>query len=141
MVLAAALGACCGCAPPASPADTLPAVQTLQQQAYPECVTGRFLSLVDFEDSSLTGQPGKAQAGQFAIAPASEESRLAYTVKTTRTGVGALEATLPPGAELVYRSSEVHDFGEYTLLSMAIHTDQIRDDLQITIATDAASWR
>ncbi|MHC4715741.1 MAG: hypothetical protein ACYS5V_02120 [Planctomycetota bacterium] len=112
-----------------------------QRQAYPETVTGRFVSLADFEDSALTGEAGYRQVGQFILSPAGSGGELKYVVNITRTGVGALEAALPGGSALVWALPELHDFSPYTLLMLAIYSREIRDDLKIVLQTDRAGWQ
>jgi hypothetical protein len=137
VVLAAALA---GCGPPTDGPEEpyLPPVPVQQQQAYPETVTGRFVSLVDFEPAELTGRTGRDQLADFEVA--SPGGRAEFVVHRTRTGSGALEAELPVGGRLIYHLREVHDFSEYTLLSLAVRSPAIRDDLRILIRTDRADW-
>jgi len=130
-------GLVCGCGPASD--SPLPPLPVQQQRAYGEAVTGRFVSLVDFEDSGLTGVPGHQQVQQFRIVPAGA-GELKYVVNITRTGVGAMEVTLPAGASLLWRLRELHDFSPYTLLMVAIYSRQIRDDLKVLLMTDKAGW-
>ena len=111
-----------------------------QSQVYPETVTGRFVSLADFEEAPLAGQPGHAQVRHFTVSPAGSGAGMKYVVNITRTGAGALEANLPMGSSLVYRLPEVHDFSDYCLLSMAIYSRSVRDDLRVLLVTDRAGW-
>jgi len=111
----------------------------LQHQAYPEAVTGRFASLADFETSAVSGKPGYGQVGHFRIAGSGRGERK-YVVNITRTGIGAMEATIPPGATLEFTLPAVHDFDGYTLLLAAVHSRKIRDDLKVTLVTDSARW-
>ena len=91
-----------GCARPAPPAATaVDPVPVYQRKVYPETVTGRFVSLADFEDSPVSG-PGFRQMEHFAIEPSSSEARCDFVVNITRTGAGAMQVTLPAKSELVY---------------------------------------
>jgi len=114
-------------------------VSVQQVARYPETVTGRFASLADFEDTP-GGERGHAQVGQFSVDPDRPDARVRFVVNVTRTGAGALEATLPPGVQLVFHNPMVRDFTGYRLLSMALYSRALRDDLQVTIVTDGASW-
>ncbi len=117
-----------------------------QARAYAETVTGRFVSLADFEDSPLPGgrfskvsiRRGHNQVRHFSILPAA--GRRKFVVNITRTGAGAMEATLPPASALVYRLPVAYDFSRYTLLMLAIYSRNIRDDLTVRISTDRAGW-
>lgn len=111
-----------------------------QSQAYPETITGRFVSLADFEDSELAGQSGRSQVRYFSILPAGRDGSLKFVVNITRTGAGAMEVSLPSGASLVFHVPGVHDFSGYTLLTMAIYARSVRDDLMLRISTDKAAW-
>jgi len=123
--------------PPAGPtAEPLPVQQA---RAYPETVTGNFVSLCDFEDSS-TGARGHDQVRWFARSGLRSRGYHAFVVNVTRTGVGAMEVMLPPGVSLVLTLPHVHDFSSYTLLSMALHSRTIRDDLRVTLRTRTAAW-
>ena len=136
---ALAMLAAAGCGP-AGEEYELEALPAQQAKAYPETVTGRFVSLADFEEAPLAGAPGYEQVRHFALRP-SGGAQMEYVVNITRTGVGALGATLPVGTSLVYTLPDVHDFSEYTLLAMALHSPGIRDNLQILIVTDRAGWQ
>ena len=139
--LAVALGAG-GCRPQVRQRDEfyLQPLPVQQSQAYPETVTGRFVSLADFEEAPLARQPGHTQVRHFSISPAGAGAAMKYVVNITRTGAGALEADLPVGSSLVYRLPEVHDFSDYSLLSMAIYSRSVRDDLRVLLVTDRAGW-
>lgn len=116
-----------------------------QAQAYPETVTGRFVSLADFEDDAGTADPageaerGFSQARHFTINPLGEGA-LGFVVNVTRTGAGALQAELPPGGSLIFRMPYVRDFSPYTLLSLAVHLPAVRDDLVVTLSSPSATW-
>ena len=114
-------------------------VVVLQHRAYPEAVTGRFISLADFEATSR-GRAGHEQVRHFRMTPATAGGELKYVVNVTRTGVGAMEAAVPPGASLVYTLDEVHNFSDYSLLSVAVYAREVRDDLKVLLVTDQAGW-
>ena len=139
-VAACGLGGCGWVRAPAGAPGVEP-LPVQQQRVYPETVTGRFVSLADFEDSALTGEPGYRQVGQFVLSPQAPGGELKYAVNITRTGVGALEAAIPPGSSLVWALPELHNFSPYTLMMFAIYSREIRDDLQIVLTSDKASWR
>ena len=120
----------------ATSVDPLP-VQQLN--AYPEVSTGRFVSLADFEDS-FSGPPGHRQVQDFAIEPSGSEGDCKFVVNVTRTGAGAIRVVLAPKAELAFNIPHVHNFSNYTLLSLAINIQSYRDDLRVTLSTDSASW-
>ncbi len=136
----------------ASPApDPLP-VQQLR--AYGEAATGLFVSLADFEDSPAG--PGRRQIRQFTIvrrpglpsdhptdpnAPAAAKPERKFVVNITRTGAAAMEVTLPVGSELVFTLPYPRDFSRHTLLSLAVYLEMIRDDLEVTLVSDAGRWR
>jgi len=111
-----------------------------QVRAYPETVTGLFVSLVDFEE--VAGGPrGFEQVKGFAIRPAGAGAEFKFVVNITRTGAGAMAVTLPKGSELVFNIPGFGDFSGYTLLSVAVYSERLRDDLVVSLSTDAASWR
>ncbi len=144
LALVALAGIGCGRASqPASPGGpALPGMDPLpvqQARAYPETVTGDFLSLADFENTP-GGPGGQDQLRLFSIGPAGAEGARSYVLNITRTGAGALEVTTAPNAELVFKP-QVHDFRGYTLLSLAVHAETLRDDLHVTLASDRAWWR
>lgn len=142
--LAAAL-ACGGCWPQmnwpgksAAPAVRVEPLAVQQAKAYPEASTGRFISLVDFEDAVLPAAPGREQVNNFSITGTGGARQ--YVVNITRTGVGALEVELPPGTSLVYHLKEVHDFSAYPLLTLAVYSADIRADLHVALQSDRAGW-
>jgi hypothetical protein len=98
-----------------------------------------FVSLVDFEDAP-DGPKGHSQVEQFSIAPSDKRGSRKFVVNITRTGAGAMEATLGPGAKLKFASPDIHDFTGYTLLTMAIYSEALRDDLQVTLMSERGSW-
>ncbi|NQU76872.1 MAG: hypothetical protein HQ546_11225, partial [Planctomycetes bacterium] len=109
-----------------------------QQRAYPETVTGRFVSLADFEDSGLLA--GGGQLRHFAVNPI-DTGRLRRVLNVTRTGIGAVDVLLPAKGSLVFRTPYIHDFRPYTLLSLAVWAEAVRDDLVITLSNTTATWR
>jgi len=101
-----------------------------QAKAYPETTTGLFVSLADFE--SMPGGPkGFAQVKHFRIDPPRPGTGREFVVNITRTGAKS---------SLVFRPPGVYDFSPYTLLSMAVYSESLRDDLRITLTSDEASW-
>ncbi|MCE5326089.1 MAG: hypothetical protein LLG01_06705 [Planctomycetaceae bacterium] len=128
---------------PASGPATEPAMEPVplqQSRAYSETVTGRFVSLCDFEDSP--DGPGHRQMDWFTIAKGqgAAAGKGKFVVNITRTGAGAMEVSLLAGARLVFTPQEVHDFSGYTLLSMALYSEALRDDLRVTLRTDKTAW-
>ncbi len=129
-----------------------------QARAYPEIVPGgRVLCLADFEDepAPVAGVPaparppmaGRQQIDRFSIVPETPGAARQFVVNTTRTGVGAMEVTLPAGlgphggAQLVLDIPAGQDFRPYKLLSMALFIRTLRDDLQVTIDSDGGSLK
>ena len=124
---------------PQAPVSTLPPLPLQQARAYAETVTGLFASLVDFEDAP-DGYKGHSQVEQFSIWPSNKRGDRKFVVNITRTGVGALEATLGPGAKLRFTGSDIRDFTGYTLLTMALYSESLRDDLQVTLRSESGDW-
>jgi len=122
---------------PAGPRPELLAVQ--QAKVYPETSTGMFISLVDFEDTP-GGRKGYEQVELFSIEGEQAGGELSFVVNITRTGAGAMEVHLPAGAELALDVGDFHDFSGYCLVSMALFSDTLRDDLTVTLNTHGASW-
>lgn len=126
------------------PADSfhLAPLPVQQARAYPETVTGLFVSLADFEavggDSAAAA--GADQASSFRLDPDDGKSLRRFVVNVTRTGAGALEVRLAPRARLVFSLAGVHDFSTYSLLSLAVHSRRLRDDFRVTLKTDGALW-
>jgi len=141
VVAACGLAGCVWAPAPGEGGSGVAPLPVQQQRVYPETVTGRFVSLADFEDSALTGKPGRRQVDEFTLSPGAAGGSLRYVVNITRTGVGALEATIPPGASLVWQLPQLHDFSPYALMMFAIYSRQIRDDLKIVLVSDAANWQ
>ena len=125
--------------PPPEPENTPDPLPLQQSRAYGETVTGLFVSLVDFEDAH-DGPKGHSQVEQFSIAPSDKRGRRKFVVNITRTGIGAMEATLGPKAKLNFASRDIHDFTGYTLLTMALYSEALRDDLQVTLVSESGSW-
>jgi len=124
-------------APATSRVDPLPVQQA---KAYAETSTGIFVSLADFEDVP-GGAKGYTQVGDFSIRPNTGGGQCRFVVNVTRTGVGAIEAELPPRSELVFSLPHVHNFTEYNLLSLAVYSRTLRDDLVVRLLTEEAAWR
>ena len=141
VLLVAAVGGCASS--PSRPTGRgsvpLEAVPVLQKKAYPETVTGSFVSLVDFEDTPV-GPAGHRQVQRFAIRGPGE-GRREFVVNITRTGTGAMRVTLPPGAKLVFTVEELRNFEGYTLLLMALYSESLRDDLRVTLVSGRGPWR
>lgn len=116
--------------------DPLPVQQA---RAYPENVTGMFVSLADFEDSG-TGKNGVDQVSHFSFSPAGGESRLRFVSNITRTGSGAMEVTLAAGVELSFEVPNFRNFSRYTLLSMSLYSESYRDDLCVTLVSPKGTW-
>jgi hypothetical protein len=142
----------CGCdlfrppaaAPPPGASTTKPEMRAeplliQQAKAYPELASGAFVSLADFED--VPGRElGLAQIDRFRLAPADDPNARRRVVHVTRTGVGAMEVLLPPRSELVFADLPLHDFRPYTLLSLAVYSDTLRDDAQVALGSEKGNW-
>jgi hypothetical protein len=102
-----------------------------QQQAYEETATGIFLALADFEE--------KAQAAAFGVQPAASGTCRMISTQS-RTGAGALEATLRDGGELVMDLGGPRNFANYTVLSLALLSPSLRDDLVIRLRSADGEW-
>jgi len=111
-----------------------------QVKAYEEAATGVFLSLADFEDSP-DGRSGQEQLKHFSIIPGSGEAACRFSVNERRTGAGAVEVTIPAGGKLTFTPPETHDFTGYSLLGAAVYSTAFRDELQMTVVTQGASWQ
>ncbi|MFW6066463.1 MAG: hypothetical protein ACOC9S_06540 [Planctomycetota bacterium] len=132
----AVAAALCSCsAPPSSDGYRLDPLAFRQRQAYPEAAGGRFVSLADFEDAP--GNPGHRQVGNFSVSGGGSRS---FTVNVSSTGSGAMEVLLPPGAELRFDLPDIRNFTGYALLSLAVHSDELRDDLQVTLSSPSGEW-
>jgi len=92
---------------------------------------------------------GRQQVDRFSIEPETSGAARQFVVNITRTGVGAMEVSLPAGAgphagaQLVFDipAGAGQDFRPYKLLSMAMFSRALRDDLQVTIDSDGGSWQ
>jgi len=124
--------------PPPAPVSSMDPLPVQQARAYPETVTGEFVSLADFENTP-GGPSGQDQLKHFSVTGG--EGIRTYVLNVTRTGAGALEATTTKNAELVFEIPDVHDFRGYTLLSLAVFCETLRDDFRITLTSDRAAWR
>ena len=126
--------------PPALPAPAPRAVPLPLQQvrAYPELASGAYRTLADFEDAPGV-QTGRSQVDGFRMVPVDDANARRYVVHVTRTGVGAMEAVLPPQSALVFADLPIRDFRPYTLLSMAVHSQTVRDDLQVVLGSQKGS--
>jgi hypothetical protein len=129
--------------PPQPPPLYVAPLPVQQAAAYPETVTRRFVSLADFESQpaeqvswfTFGGRPAQA------LTPDRTPAWRKLVVNVTRTGAGAMEVFLPAGMQLVFQVPQIHDFSGYTLLSLALYSETLRDDLRITVTSDASSWR
>jgi len=117
--------------------DDVPPLAIQQARVYPETVTGFFVSLADFEDAPV-GPPGHRQIDNFTVASGGQRK---FVVNITRTGSGAMQVTLPPKGRLVFSIPDVRDFTGYTLLSMAIYSESLRDDLYVRLTGAGGEWR
>lgn len=131
-----------GCVNPKSPSQDqalyVAPLPVQQARAYPETVTGRFVSLADFE---IAAAGAIGQVEHFSFSPDNNpQAQRKWVVNTTRTGAGAMEVTLPAKVKLVYHIAQIHNFTGYSLLSVAIYSETLRDDLRLTVTSDASSW-
>ncbi len=128
-----------GCRPETGPVGlTVEPLPVQQARAYPETVTGRFVSLADFEPAETGGTPRpQAQLELFRLA--GRDGAIRYVAMPTRTGSGALAGSLNPGAWLRF-NPEFRDWRAYTLLSLAVHSPTDRDDLRIALSAGGARW-
>ncbi|HOF19337.1 MAG TPA: hypothetical protein PK082_10545 [Phycisphaerae bacterium] len=110
-----------------------------QARAYPETSTGVFVSLADFENAPDRPR-GEQQVEYFRVVPSGKGERQ-FVVNVTRTGAGAMEVTLPAGAKLEFQVPWLRDFGGYTLLSVALHSEVLRDDLRVTLTSSLGNWK
>jgi len=134
-----------GAAPQAPPAVAgarrlgPPPLPVQQARAYPETATGDFLALADFEPRG-PDRPGSLQVRQFHISGRGSGGTLRHVLGRTRTGTGALEVLLPAGRSLAFRIPDLHDLSSYTLLSLALHSPTVRDDLRLTLRSQVGPW-
>ncbi|MFP4105778.1 MAG: hypothetical protein ACLFVU_06755 [Phycisphaerae bacterium] len=110
-----------------------------QARAYPETVTGFFVSLADFEDSP-DGARGFEEVQRFEFFPQRDRAEKAFAVNVTRTGVGSLRVNLPAGCELLYNVPDINDMRGYTLVSLSIYSESVRDDLRLRLVSESGSW-
>ncbi len=127
--------------PPPSPPSKVAPLPIQQAEAYPETVTGLFVSLADFEPQTDPLSPRQRVARRFRIAAPGGGGFLKYTLNVTRTGTGALEGELPADGRLVFEIPQLQDFREYTLLLLAVNVQALRDDFRVTLRTGQAAWR
>ena len=116
--------------------DPLPVQQA---QAYGETVTGLFMSLVDFE-TAPGREAGHKQVGFFSFTEDRQDNSKRFVVNVTRTGAGAMEVTTAPGVDLIFTIPYLRDFTAQTLLTFALYSESLRDDLRVRLSTDSASW-
>ena len=128
---------------PAAPA-TVPGESLADQRAraYPEAAGRRVALLADFEGSA-TGEAGQRQVERFSIVPDMPDANRRLAGDRARTGAGAMEVTLPAGAQLVFDPPRRtgRDFSRYKLLSMAIYSRTVRDDLQVALESESGTWQ
>lgn len=108
-----------------------------QERAYRETHEGRFLSLADFEPRD--DAPARQQVAAFGVFPFSE-GQVAYTADRARTGSGSLAVDLPAKSSLVFAMPRQANLRNYTLLTMAIYSETLRDDLRLTLMSEAGNW-
>jgi hypothetical protein len=110
-----------------------------QMRAHDEAAGGVFVSLADFEPSA-SARPGSDQARWFSVYPDSPAASLEPVVTVTRTGAGALAVALPKDCCLVFSPPGGCDLSPYSLLSLAIHSRSVRDDLRVAISSSSGTW-
>ncbi len=126
---------------PPGPADrSAGALMRERARVYPEAAGGRVAVLADFEDVVGCEQAGR-QAERFSISPDLPEASRRLVDDKVRTGAGAMEVTVPAGGQLVFDVPAGVDFGRYKLLSLALHSRALRDDLQVAIEGDTGEWK
>lgn len=128
----------CTAPPTASDRYRLDPLAFRQRRAYAEAVGGRFVSLADFEDAP--GTPGYRQINDFSVVGGDSGGSRSFTVNVTATGSGAMGVLLHPGAKLRFDLPDIRNFTGYTLLSVAIHSRQLRDDLEVSLSGPAGEW-
>jgi len=116
--------------------EPLPAQQA---RIYPETSTRMFVSLVDFEDVG-DSERGFDQVDLFSVVPPAPQAEKKFVVNITRTGAGAMVVTLPPGSHLLFTIPQLLDFSEYSLVSFAVHSESLRDDLCVLLNSSGSSW-
>lgn len=127
-----------------------------QRRAHPETITGRFFSVLDFEPrEDFTGpvvtsaqpgssagplpQPGHRQMSRLRIEPKGR-GFTRHTLAITHTGTGAVEAALRPDAMMTIDLPPLGDARRFTLLSLAVHVYEPRDDLVLTLQDGQDTW-
>jgi hypothetical protein len=123
-------------APPASAAGA--SLELQREKAYPDLPPGQRIILVDFENSAAG--KGYDQLRRFSFTPQEKSGQCRYVVNVTRTGAGALQASLAPGATLLLEVPSDADFISCGLLSMALRMPYIRDDLTVTLVGETTTW-
>ncbi len=145
-----------------NPAVDVPAIRqkllTEQKSTYPQLRDGRYMFLADFEPYSSLSQARQVEC--FSLAPAGlagqigPNSRIELTGLLQRTGQAALSVTLDPGTALVYQpaSTDINSPAgkgsvafvapgrAYTLLSLAVLSGTVRDDLRVTLISGKGRW-
>ncbi|NLF30332.1 MAG: hypothetical protein GX591_05520 [Planctomycetes bacterium] len=135
MILAALAG--CAPRPAAAPATAGEPLEVQQRRACAEAAAGAFVSLADFEPTTPDGLRRDNQARRFAVIGGGSCREV---LDVTRTGTTALAVRLEPAAALVYTLPATADLRPWTLLAAAVYLDDIRDDLQITLAGPGGTW-
>jgi len=115
-------------------------LQAERARVYPELAGGRALLLADFEESAA-GEPAQRQIDGFSIVPDMPGASRRLARDRVRTGGGSMEVTLPAGGQLVVDIPAGVDLGRYKLLSMAIYSRTVRDDLQVAIKSESGTWQ
>jgi len=143
---------------PASAAPEAGPLLAEQRRAYPELAGGRVNCLADFEDEAAAREPnaaphpagdanipavgaGRRQVDSFHVVPLSSEAARKLDRRIARTGAAAMEVTLPAGAELVFDLPETADIRPYKLLSVAVYSRAFRDDLRLSLDSEAGTWQ
>lgn len=135
--------------PPPLPAPPVDPLVGRQREVYPELAGGRFLCLADFEgDAGAGGDPNVVavstafdQLRRFRVEPDISGASWKLATQTVRTGGGSLEAFLPPRTELVFDLPSPADIRPFRLLSVSVFCRFVRDDLRISLDSDAGTWR
>jgi len=126
---------------PAAP-TTRPGASMLAEtmRAYPEAAGGRVAVLANFEDA-VAGKSAQRQIERFSIMPDMPGASRRLAGNPARTGDGAMEVTLPVGGQLVMDIPADVDLGRYKLLSLAVYSRCVRDDLQVAIKSESGTWQ
>jgi len=129
-----------------------------QKSTYPQLRDGRYMFLADFEPYSSLSQARQVEC--FSLAPAGPagsvglNSKIQLTGLLQRTGQAALSVTLDPNTALVYQPANMQSKGPrgvgsvafvtpgraYTLLSLAVLSGTVRDDLRVTLISGKGRW-